>query len=46
MRSYNPKNNASWIDVQNGFYITNSEYFKSGGGIFDPIPHYEKMFIK
>lgn len=44
MKSYFPKNNASWIDVRNGFYYTNEEFFKNGGGIFDPIPHYENMF--
>lgn len=46
MKQYLPKNNASWINVQNGFYHTNEEYFQSGGGIFDPIPHYEAMFGK
>lgn len=46
MKSYYPQSNASWIDVHNGFYDTNKEYFKNGGGIFDPIPHYEKMFNK
>lgn len=45
MKSYFPKNNASWIDVRNGFYYTNEEFFKNGGGIFDPIPHYENMFM-
>lgn len=44
MKSYFPKNNASWIDVRNGFYYTNEEFFKNGGGIFNPIPHYENMF--
>ena len=46
MRNYNPRNKEQWTDVQKGFYYTNAEYFKSGGGIFDPIPHYEKMFNK
>ena len=46
MRKYNPSNKASWTDVHNGLYYTNKDYFKSGGGIFDPIPHYEEMFKK
>ena len=44
MKSYYPSNKAPWIDVHQGFYDTNKEYFKKGGGIFEPIPHYEKMF--
>ena len=44
MKNYNPSNKSSWTDVKNGFYHTNADYYKSGGGIFDSIPHYEKMF--
>ena len=46
MKSYYPSNKAPWIDVHQGFYDTNKEYFKKGGGIFEPIPHYERMFSK
>jgi L-alanine-DL-glutamate epimerase-like enolase superfamily enzyme len=28
MKSYFPKNNASWIDVRNGFYYTNENFLK------------------
>lgn len=41
-----PQSNASWVDVQEGFYHANEDYFAKGGGVFDPIPHYETMFIK
>ncbi len=44
MKKYFPKNDASWVNVQNGFYITGDEYFNCGGGIFEPVPHYERMF--
>lgn len=46
MKTYLPKHRSNWIDVKNGFYNTNAEYYESGGGIFDPIPHYEKMFTR
>jgi L-alanine-DL-glutamate epimerase-like enolase superfamily enzyme len=44
MQDYFPQSRASWVNVREGFYHTNEEYFKNGGGIFDPIPHYEAMF--
>jgi L-alanine-DL-glutamate epimerase-like enolase superfamily enzyme len=46
MQQYFPQHDASWVGVKEGFYYTNDEYFNNGGGIFDPIPHYEAMFIK
>ena len=44
MKKYYPKHAASWINPQKGFYLTNAEYYENGGGIFDPIPHYEQIF--
>ncbi len=41
-----PKNEAPWVEVKGGFYHTNDKYFNTGGGIFDPIPYYEAMFLK
>lgn len=46
MQEYLPRCDAPWVNVRGGFYHTNEEYFSNGGGIFDPIPHYEAMFIK
>lgn len=46
MQQYYPQHTAPWVDVKNGFYHTNDKYFNGGGGIFDPIPHYEAMFNK
>lgn len=46
MLSYHPRRNASWVKVNNGVYETCSEFYLTGGGIFDPMPHYEKMFSK
>lgn len=45
-QQYFPKYEEYWVDVRDGFYHTSEEYFNNRGGIFDPIPHYEAMFIK
>jgi L-alanine-DL-glutamate epimerase-like enolase superfamily enzyme len=44
MLDYHPRKNAPWVKVNQGVYELNSEFYKTGGGIFDPIPHYEEMF--
>lgn len=44
MQDYLPQRNAQWVNVREGFYHTSEEYFSNGGGIFEPIPHYENMF--
>lgn len=44
MKSYHPRANAKWVDVRKGVYELDKEFFASGGGIFDPMPHYEEMF--
>jgi len=44
MMSYHPRKNAPWVNVKQGVYELNDEYYKTGGGIFDPMPHYEEMF--
>jgi len=44
MMGYNPKKDAQWVKAKNGVYELNDEFYKTGGGIFDPMPHYEKMF--
>lgn len=44
MLSYHPRREGSWVKAKNGVYELNDEFFKTGGGIFDPMPHYEEMF--
>lgn len=46
MKKYYPQHAAPWIEPQKGFYQANAEFFKNGGGVFEPIPHYESMFDK
>jgi L-alanine-DL-glutamate epimerase-like enolase superfamily enzyme len=44
MMSYHPQKDAPWVKVNKGVYELNDDFYKNGGGIFDPIPHYENMF--
>ncbi len=44
MMSYHPAKDAQWVKVRNGVYELNDEFYETGGGIFDPSPHYEEMF--
>ena len=44
MMSYHPRNNAPWVKVKQGVYETDDEFYRTGGGIFDSMPHYESMF--
>lgn len=44
MKSYNPANGASWMDVNNGFYNLGERYYENNGGVFDDIPHYATLF--
>jgi len=30
--------------VKNGVYELDDEFYRTGGGIFDPMPHYEGLF--
>jgi len=46
MLSYHPRKDAPWVTVKNGVYELDREFFNSGAGIFDPMPHYEKYFTK
>jgi L-alanine-DL-glutamate epimerase-like enolase superfamily enzyme len=44
MLGYLPRKDAPWVNVKEGVYELNKEFYKTGGGIFDPMPHYEEMF--
>jgi L-alanine-DL-glutamate epimerase-like enolase superfamily enzyme len=45
MMSYHPRKEAPWVHISKGCYELDEEFYKTGGGIFDPIPHYENMFL-
>jgi L-alanine-DL-glutamate epimerase-like enolase superfamily enzyme len=44
MMDYHPRKEAPWVKVKQGVYELNDEFYKTGGGIFDPMPHFEEMF--
>jgi len=44
MMSYHPCKEGSWVKAKKGVYELNDEFYRTGGGIFDPMPHYEEMF--
>ena len=46
MLGYHPRKDAHWVHVKNGVYELDNTFYNTGGGIFDPIPHYEKMFAE
>lgn len=46
MMGYHPGKEAKWVKVNKGVYELDNDFYRTGGGIFDPMPHYEKMFEK
>ncbi len=44
MMSYHPRADGSWVETKQGVYITDKTFYDESGGIFQPSPHYEKMF--
>lgn len=44
MLGYHPRKDSPWVKARNGIYHLNDDFYKTGGGIFDPIPHYEEKF--
>jgi L-alanine-DL-glutamate epimerase-like enolase superfamily enzyme len=44
MMSYHPRKDGAWVRATKGVYELNEEFYHTGGGIFDPMPHYEEMF--
>ena len=46
MMGYHPRKEGEWVKANKGVYELNDEFYQTGGGIFDPMPHYEDMFKK
>lgn len=46
MMSYHPRKGSSWTKAQKGIFELNDEFYKTSGGIFEKMPHYEAMFAK
>ena len=46
MMDYHPRKDKPWVNPKNGIYELGEEFFKTGGGIFDPLSHWDKYFGK
>ena len=44
MMSNHPSKDGVWVKQKDGVYELNDEFYKTSGGIFDRMPHYEEMF--
>ncbi len=44
MMSYLPDKEKSWVNVNNGLFLTGKDFFEKGGGIYASSQHYEKLF--
>ena len=44
MMEYHPRKDGNWVTMKNGYYDCNNDFYKTSGGIFHPMPHYESMF--
>jgi hypothetical protein len=44
MLDYLPDREASWIHPKDGTYNLGKRFFRNGGGIFEPVQHFEEMF--
>ncbi|MCC6126594.1 MAG: L-alanine-DL-glutamate epimerase [Pirellulales bacterium] len=43
MLDSHPRKNAPWVNVKQGVYELGDEFYATGGGIFEPIPHFESL---
>ncbi len=46
MLGYHPRRDAPWTRVRQGVYELGTDFYRSSGGIFEPMPHYEAMFAQ
>jgi L-alanine-DL-glutamate epimerase-like enolase superfamily enzyme len=44
MMGYHPGKEGAWVKATKGVYELTDEFYRTSGGIFEPMPHYEEMF--
>lgn len=44
MMDYHPQKSKQWVNPISGLYHVDDDFYKTSGGIFDSIPHYETLF--
>ncbi len=45
MKSYHPRPQAQWIEMEKGIFLLGDEFYKESGGIFDISPYYESLVL-
>ena len=43
MQAYHPYYGSSWMEVRNGVFELNKDFYDKSGGIFTPSKHYEEL---
>ena len=46
MVHYHPAAGASWMQVKDGVFRLNKDFYMRSGGIFEPSTHYQEMFAR
>lgn len=44
MMGYHPGKDGAWVKATKGVYELTDDFYRTSGGIFEPMPHYEEMF--
>ena len=44
MKSYHPCQGSPWIEIQNGLFHPDTDFYSQSGGIFQISPHYNSLF--
>ena len=46
MVKYHPDSDASWFQRRSGVFELNKDFYDRSGGMFEPSPHFQEMFIQ
>lgn len=46
MRTYHPAPDAPWAKTVGGVFELDADYYARSGGVFEPAPHYEGLFVR
>ncbi|RPH90396.1 MAG: L-alanine-DL-glutamate epimerase [Calditrichaeota bacterium] len=44
MKSFHPAHGAQWIDIVDGCFVLDDEFYQRSGGIFETSSHYDALF--
>lgn len=46
MKRYHPMYGASWTAQQHGKFLLDDDFYLNSGGIYQPSPHYQQLFLR